>query len=609
MCLATPQSRPSPLAAGSSGGSLRRSGGRPRVQPARDRILRASGYIVGVIEPPGGDTVSRARYTVQPSLGPVMSYAVRCIIWLVPGFLFLFGLLAGELAEAALVGPTTRPVLLVKETVDGTGVIAVTGQLGGLGLGTNGFGLTAGVQTLPLDQPGRWPLPRMPPLSVPAGADLTSATALASQWVAENITAVEQAFSRYERQYGISSAWLLYQQAVTVGSSTGSASFQVTWTLSIDASGRGSYGVPHLQPMTGNDQRILYVQYAAKEVPAGLSSAYANANGGIVRWQLLNGSLTSLTGPGTSGSMDVSGEFDPTLGSDASNQSGLSCLISASNSGCVDVGTDVARLLAFTGAVFALMDYTWPPEPQYTTVNDTMCPSGSVGGCDGVVGTYYYTRRELTYSNCGQQATYYNDGAYSLNVSALLDRYIVDPRTLAPQQIEEVTLPVPTQAAPFSWAMTVHATQFPTLTADGSTTIINPLDGSALMDANLLGEVALIPLTQDAQLDCPPMLTLSIAPPSIVVGGPVTTATASGGVPPYSYSWSLSGVNCPGQSDVSDLFGITNPTEPTTAVMGGCSSIYAGGENPVATLKCVATDSIGQTASGFVTVYQTGQSF
>lgn len=562
-----------------------------------------------VIEPSHSETVWCARYTVQPSLGTVMPHAVRFILWLVPGFLFLFRLLAGEVAEAALVGATTRPVLLVKETVDGTGVLAATGQIGGLGLGANGFGLTAAVQTVPLAEAGRWPLPQMPPLSVPAGADLASATALASQWVAGNITNLEHAFSLYERQYGLSSAWLLYQQAVTVGSSTGSQSFQVTWTLFIDASGRGSYGVPQLQPMTGNDQRILYVQYAAKEVPTGLSSAYANANGGIVRWQLLNGSLISLTGPGTSGSMDVSGAFDPTLGSDASNQSGLSCLVSASNSGCVDVGTDVARIVAFTGAVFALVDYTWPPEPQYTTVNDSMCPSGSVGGCDGVVGTYYYTRRELTYGNCGQQATYYNDGSYSLNVSAVLDRYIVDPRTLAPQQIEEVTLPVPTQAAPFSWAMTLHATQYPTVTAEGSTTIINPLDGSALMDANLLGEVALIPLTQNGQLDCPPTLTLSIAPPSILVGGSVTTATASGGVPPYSYSWSLAWVNCPGQSDVSDLLGISNPTDPTTAVMGGCSSVYAVGEAPVATLQCVATDSIGQTATGFVTVYQAGQSF
>ena len=540
-----------------------------------------------------------------------MLYAVRFTLWLVPGFLFLVWLLADEVAEAALVGPTVRPVLLIKETVDGTGVVAVSGQIGGLGLGTNGFGLAAGVASVALSEPGRWPLPQLPPLSVPAGTDLASATALGAQWVASNINALEHAFTLYERQYGISCAWLSYQQVVTVSSSTGSETFQLTWTLFIDASGRGSYGVPQLQPLSGNDQRILYVQYAAKEVPTGLSSAYANANGGIVRWQLLNGSLSALTGPGTSGSIDVSGAFDPTLGPDASNQSGLSCLISASNSGCVDVGTDVARLLAFTGAVFALVDYTWPPEPQYTSVNDSMCPAGSVGGCQGVVGTYYYTRRELTYSDCGQQATYYNDGSYSLNVSALLDRYIVDPQTLQPQEIEEVTLPVPTQSAPFSWAMTLQAAQLPALTAADSTIVINPLDGSALIDANLLGDVALIPLTQDGQLDCPPALTVTASPSPILLddqpSDATTTATASGGVPPYSYSWSLSWVWCPSMDDPASLFGITNPTGLSTSVISACSNIAAAGVDWVATLLCVVTDSIGETASVSVNVNQPGR--
>ena len=110
-----------------------------------------------------------------------------------------------------------------------------------------------------------------------------------------------------------------------------------------------------------------------------------------------------------------------------------------------------------------------------------------------------------------------------------------------------------------------------------------------------------------------PALAVTASPSPITLDGQpydsTTTATASGGVPPYSYSWTMTWVWCPSTDDPASLFSVTNPTGASTSVAGSCSNIFGVGADPVAILQCVATDSIGETASVSVTAYQPGQSF
>jgi len=411
-------------------------------------------------------------------------------------FLVMAVFFSGLPAHAQLVGSGLRPTLLVKHTDTGLGE-EVTAKVGGLGFSsTEGFGL-AGASTLREGIPGRWPVPRMPSLSIAGTPTQEAVLNLARSWIDSNIAQFGNALQAYMEQYGLSSAWYLYQKNVTVQGPGRPLNMRLTWTLFQDGRSRRSYGAPRLEPLSSGDVIVLYVQYVQKAMPADIPNLQPLDWGGFVRWQLLSGDLVPLTGVTP---VDVNGAFDTPLGEDSNNYSPLSCLISRYNPGCFDAGIDVQRLLAQNGAMLALVDYTYPPEAELAAVNDGFCPEGSPSdGCFAAVGTYYYDERKVEYIDCGAKARYYNRGYYAINAEVMIDRYVVDPRTLDANLIQRLSGAVPTSPAPFEWTLDVPESLVALLADPQSPLVIHPETGGEIIDARTFaGNIVLREITTSA---------------------------------------------------------------------------------------------------------------
>lgn len=93
-------------------------------------------------------------------------------------------------------------------------------------------------------------------------------------------------------------------------------------------------------------------------------------------------------------------------------------------------------------------------------------------------------------------------------------------------------------------------------------------------------------------------LTLSISPPpdateaAFTMTSNATTATPSGGLGPFTYAWSV--VSSSGLSGIS----INSPTTASTTVTASVNG--PAGSFGTVTLQCIATDSLGSTASATV---------
>jgi hypothetical protein len=91
-------------------------------------------------------------------------------------------------------------------------------------------------------------------------------------------------------------------------------------------------------------------------------------------------------------------------------------------------------------------------------------------------------------------------------------------------------------------------------------------------------------------------ITVSLTDPGLSTVGPSSTltsaamhATPSGGVAPYSYAWSIV------SADPGPTFTINSPALASTTVTA--ASIGPIGSNVACTIKCVVTDSLGNTGT------------
>jgi hypothetical protein len=260
------------------------------------------------------------------------------------------------------------------------------------------------------------------------------------------------------RARGLAQATFVFDQAVRV---TGAArTQQLAWTLTVDSSGRASFGQPRLfdaQPT------ILYAQYVPLRVASGLPQGWAFPGAGQLRWQLLNLQLQPV---GAMAILDTAGAFDAPddiTGAAIDPQAGLRCLIDRRARGDCPAGlADIVGLIDQNAAISALLDYGLRLAPVYDPV------AGPGGGVEQVARmSMRIDLREVTYGGCTADMTYRNVGQYGFALQSTTDRWQIarDGRFARIDQVQQLSLS-------------------PTQSFDG-TRVLRPLAVSALTDVLL----------------------------------------------------------------------------------------------------------------------------
>jgi hypothetical protein len=428
--------------------------------------------------------------------------------------LFAFALLCGPVSMAALESAPTRPAVMILQSSAG-----VTVKVGALGFSDSGFGILEQDQTVPFQG-------AMPELTVAAGATRSMIDAAAANWVANNHAGLTARLTGFLSRYGLSSAWYTYKKTFnSVPSAGGAVSLQLTWSLFQDAHGRASFGAPRLEPLGAASARILHVSYAEKRVYPGLPSSYGNADGGSLRWQVLDHNFSAMSGPGTSGTVNVNGAFD--LSSD--DQRDLRCLVDVGCGGAVNVRS----LMQQVGADLALINYTYMPEPKFTSIG---------GGSFEALGTYAFTDRRLRYSECGTRVEYLSSGHYRYDLDIVTDSFVVDAQAFTLNSIQRYAT---TRAGdPIEFGGNWH-----TLTAQdvvkfgvpSNPWVYDPHEDGVLINASAVqGTVeTLVPMAPPAGEQTCPDLAVALNVSSIALDSAgLLSAQATGGLPPYTYAWS-----------------------------------------------------------------------
>lgn len=490
-------------------------------------------------------------------------------------FSLLVGILLPSLGSAELASAALHYSLVIEHT-DGT----AKARVGAVGFSDTGF------DVIPLGD-GSSPsgIPRIAELSVSTPMSLGALKAAARNWVAAHAEALRSKLVAYMGKYGLSSAWYVYERTFPVQTDLGQTPYTVTWSLFQDASGRASYGDPRVEPASASGARVLHVQYQVRAVPGEIG--YSNPQGGILHWQVLDAGLNPIAG--TSNYRDVLGAFDPPAGTTDSQQ-GIRCLIDSSRAGCAPAAQDVRRLLESTGALFALVDYTYAPEPAYTWKRDAYCPGGQ-SKCFVPATTYVYELREIKYEMCSDDITFRNAGYYTMPVESITDRFIVDLDELSPASLQRFTAAIgQSEGVDFDWQLILPIGEVGRLDSH----VIHPHTGGALIPVtDVPGNVLTpTPLAKDGSPYCPPV-TVSVSPAVHNVKTPGTfKATAAGGKPPYTYRWTSSDYK-------NGTITIGSPYSSVTSVTrSGPSLGQVGGT--IGHVDVTVTDSRGQTASARV---------
>lgn len=495
-------------------------------------------------------------------------------------FYLILSAITPVLANAQLASAPLHASLFIEESDSG-----VSAKIGDLGFSGQGYGLVTS------SEPPSSTLPAlMPDLAVPSSATRADLSDAAEAWVSNNVAALSNRLSSYAQQYGLSSIWYTYQKSFTVQTSTGPAALKLSWSLFQDGAGRPSYGAPRVEPAGASAARVLQVRYREKTLAAGMEG-YNYPSGGLLQWQLLDATFSPI--PGAAGVLDTGGAFDSS--SDTSDSAEiLYCLLDSSHAGCPTVAQDVRRLIGSSGASLALLDYTYAPEPRYQRRADVYCPTGT-SDCFAPVTAYRFTSRRVDYSNCGDNATFFNTGEYSNEMEAITDRYVVDPDDLSADLLQRITESLPADVHPISTSKELTGAEIAALTAM-PTAVIDPHTKDVIKDAGLLpGVVVQLENIVHGDIYCPPV-TASVSPAihNVETIG-VFSVYASGGRGPYTYYW----------YPVTDLAGgtiyISNPTGASTSISRtGPTLGEAGGV--VGYVDVRVTDSRGTQATARVTL-------
>lgn len=507
-------------------------------------------------------------------------------------FLCVLTLFVSGIANAALSSAPTSPALLVKESVSASGTVAMTGQVGGIGFGDGGFGIGSSATALDVSV-----------LAVPTpnfGSSPTRDSILnaAIVWAAASAAQLRTSLGGYMSQSGLSSAWFMYEQTITVPSALGPTSQRLTWSLSQDAGGRVSYGVPRLEPVGQTDVRVLQVEYQARPNSEVIDPAYVNAFAGKIRYRVLDGSLTAIT---ADQEIDVAGAFDPPTGSSVSNTDAINCLVSSGNAGCSAAATDVKRLLAETGSSFAIVDYTSAWGYEYVKASDSFCPNGSAaaGSCFAARTSFTFSTRTIDMDYCGTKATYRTAGTYALGLQRITDRFLVDSADSSANAVQQFKK-TDQQSANFdSGAITITSLEASAIYSGSDTRVWNPFESDpakqSLIDSAILGTVnfaGAVNRTGETVCDA---LVATVSPSTLnVANSGVFTASVTGGHGPYIYQWS-------GVDYVGGTISIGSPSSRSTTLSRSGPDLGVTG-GTVGHAVVTVTDQVGTQASATVTL-------
>lgn len=481
-------------------------------------------------------------------------------------------LLVPTVGHAQLASTFSRQGLMIRVE---EGVVSA--RAGNIGFADAGLGFVASsspVSGLPA---------LMPDFSPPSPPRVESVMAEAKQWVDREAPSLVERLAAYMRDYGFSSAWYTYERTIPIQAGSGASAVKLSWSLFQDHQGRASYGYPQLASADGA-ARVLHVRYRVKAMAPGMVGYPVDPDAGVLRWQVLDQALQPI--PGSAGSFNVNGAFDPPA-SGTDTQQGLRCLLDVGRGGCADPGKDVRRLMSDTGALFAIIDYTYAPEPKYKWGADSYCPNGEAE-CFKPTTYYYFTGRELAYDFCGDIVVYRNTGEYRREVEQITNRFVVDALELAAAGPTETPLAflqrVTEDLAVYSWPFgpdgtgVVEISLAPEQAAQfwpAAPYVVDPhAGGSLITTSDVPGEVASLPdIISTGEMSCPPV-TASVSPSKHNVKTTGTfTVTPGGGKPPYTYRWQVVEDKAGGTITIESPYSQTTKISRSGPTMGPAGGI------------------------------------
>lgn len=372
----------------------------------------------------------------------------------------------------ALAAPLTlsseKTVLFVTETVSAGGAVNVFAKSGPLTTSEQGFGInrlvsTAKDGTVPAALPA---ITFAGAYGTPTGLpDSGTVLDVANARIKGAFPTMQSALGVYLKKYGINSSWFNFKQEVQLDANGVAETWTIYWDFFTDQNGRGAFGDAKLVPP---NPKVLYVTYTPLQVDKDLPSTWAYADAGVVKYQLRNMEFQPLTAWAT---VDVGGAYDVPQTDTQNANTGVACLMDATNPGCTFAAVDVKRLLDSTGATLAVVDYTRRVEPVWVTQPDgTQVPQMSTK----------IDTRDVSYTGC-TDTSFRNTGTFGYTLSTRMGRYMANstgsPRVVNFQQLNEYsgTSLSPTQS--YDYSLKVNRSDVNSLGSYG----IDPVKGGALL--------------------------------------------------------------------------------------------------------------------------------
>ncbi|PZP55130.1 MAG: hypothetical protein DI596_11835, partial [Azospira oryzae] len=255
----------------------------------------------------------------------------------------------------------------------------------------------------------------LPVRSYPAGMTQSQVLAAAKDHIFANAPALFSSIRSFMSVNGMAVASFTFQQKVYI--SNLSRPKYIVWSAIIDGKSRPMYRDPVLADEVPT---ILQAVYTSRRVMDGLPSGWAYAEGGTLKYRLLDMRFNPLTGWT---SINTGGAFDePQPGDNVAYDPdfGVKCLANkASNPACPQGYPDVKSLIDQKGALAAILDYVRMVQPVY----DQDPATGDLVARASVS----VDKRTLNYAGCTASTsnTYSNEGRIGYTLLTTVDRYMV----------------------------------------------------------------------------------------------------------------------------------------------------------------------------------------
>lgn len=343
--------------------------------------------------------------------------------------------------------------------LDGTTTSAA--KLGPITSSQLGFGATHNLLAVSGQEVAKLPVLGLSSGPLQEGAVLSAV----GNWVAQSKEGFRTDVVRYLQSKGVSQAFFSFTQQVLVvsGAPAGYSRKSVVWSGTVMADGRIFAGNPQLIDSDPIFVEAIYWPLASDDsLPAGWT--YDRA--GSIQWRLLDKLMNPISAYAY---VNTGGAYDGVVGESYSGVGPAACFIDRRNPGCPASGTDVAQLMASTGASGAVAMYANKLEPKYRPD-----PAGD-GSTFIPVMSYSYTDRLWACDHLQ------NSGQFGYVLAGSADTYFVGKSTSGPlpfQLSSSSTLEALSPTSNFSIAASAAQISAAGLTPDGL--IISPVaDASA----------------------------------------------------------------------------------------------------------------------------------